>query len=1036
MNIIDKIYERNLEFVKGFEVHTGVKESVADIYPDKAHFIYELLQNAEDTQATETSIELYQEKLVFTHNGRPFDEKDIDGICTIGASNKKNDETTIGKFGVGFKSVFLYTNSPKIWSEKYKFKIENLILPSKLDENSKHHGTKFEFPFNNEDKPPKIAFSEIKDSLDELSQITLLFLKKIKILKIKITFDSKIHTYEISKKQLQGNLVKVSYLNNIKKNNEFYYLVFSKQSEQITQKINIAFQLILRSENKKINLDVGYAKQFSIISADPGLVSVSFPLAKETSKLKFFINAPFITDRARSSLKNHETNDKLFIELQDLFLETIQKLNVMNFLNREFYEILPISRDELTENYEQLRVFIIKILRENKFLKTASNKLECSQNLLKGPKELRELLSDDDLKFILTNQSDKFWAMPVNASSRINILYNDLNLDNFDGHNLLDFLEMNAEIYDDDLNSLEKWTPQTLKNDFMEWINKKNITWHQKFYSYLFSLEEYEQKKIDEYNISNWLIFRLSEENYSTKDNLYFPEEIGSQFLNTIDYKLLDEGINKKLKAEVKSFFNHVGVKKFDEKEKIKLILKERYHYKNFNPKIEDMILFLEYYKQNPNEIEILNEKIFLNSDNKYTYAYQIYVNREEDKGFEEFINLKNKTKKYDFQHFKKLSENYLDIKIDQQLLENFTVALGAQKEIQIYYGALKKNNPEYNSLISDLYKTKEVLQTRISKDFYIEDLEKVLKNTISKDLSVLIWNTINSKYKNNIFRALYKPNNKFSTRSAPSFLMTLLRDNNWLYSNKDKYLSPSDLSKETINSIYSFDESWESLKYLEFGKNEQKNLETEERLKNTIKEIGINENFVDVFKKIQETFSIDELSTLIEKEQEKRESSTISEDEVKNSSFRSRRTKEMADEAPERFFEIRKRSVPSGASSETKNLATRYLIQEYTSEGVLCCQICNKQVPFKLNNGNFYFEKVRFLDNLRRDHQHNFIALCANHSAMFQYTLNENENLVDKIKNIETNFIEIEIGQKLHKIYFTQKHILDLKAIILSEKK
>ena len=110
MNIIDKIYERNFEFVRGFEVHTGVKESVADIYPDKAHFIYELLQNAEDTGATETTIELYHDKLVFIHNGRSFNETDIEGICTIGASSKRDDETTIGKFGVGCKSVFLYTN--------------------------------------------------------------------------------------------------------------------------------------------------------------------------------------------------------------------------------------------------------------------------------------------------------------------------------------------------------------------------------------------------------------------------------------------------------------------------------------------------------------------------------------------------------------------------------------------------------------------------------------------------------------------------------------------------------------------------------------------------------------------------------------------------------------------------------------------------------------------------------------------------------------------------------------------------------------
>ena len=68
---------------------------------------------------------------------------------------------------------------------------------------------------------------------------------------------------------------------------------------------------------------------------------------------------------------------------------------------------------------------------------------------------------------------------------------------------------------------------------------------------------------------------------------------ITDKFYQTSPYNLEEA---KKLKVEEKSCFNHVGIKKFDEKEKIKLIIKERYHYKNFNPKIEDMFLFLDYF--------------------------------------------------------------------------------------------------------------------------------------------------------------------------------------------------------------------------------------------------------------------------------------------------------------------------------------------------------------------------------------------------------------------------------------------------------
>ena len=48
----------------------GLKKLLTELYPDKAHFIYELLQNAEDKNASEVSFELYEDKLIFSHNGK------------------------------------------------------------------------------------------------------------------------------------------------------------------------------------------------------------------------------------------------------------------------------------------------------------------------------------------------------------------------------------------------------------------------------------------------------------------------------------------------------------------------------------------------------------------------------------------------------------------------------------------------------------------------------------------------------------------------------------------------------------------------------------------------------------------------------------------------------------------------------------------------------------------------------------------------------------------------------------------------------
>lgn len=47
----------------------GVKNSIVEKYSDQAHFIYELLQNADDAGATSARFILEKGRLIFAHNG-------------------------------------------------------------------------------------------------------------------------------------------------------------------------------------------------------------------------------------------------------------------------------------------------------------------------------------------------------------------------------------------------------------------------------------------------------------------------------------------------------------------------------------------------------------------------------------------------------------------------------------------------------------------------------------------------------------------------------------------------------------------------------------------------------------------------------------------------------------------------------------------------------------------------------------------------------------------------------------------------------
>ncbi|KAK3611579.1 hypothetical protein CHS0354_018094 [Potamilus streckersoni] len=103
-------------------------------YPDDGQIIKELLQNAEDAGASEVKI-LYDDRCINTQddnknryrkflrgpalgffNDATFTESDWKGIKMIYSSVKEQDPLKVGRFGLGFKSVFHITDHPVVLS--------------------------------------------------------------------------------------------------------------------------------------------------------------------------------------------------------------------------------------------------------------------------------------------------------------------------------------------------------------------------------------------------------------------------------------------------------------------------------------------------------------------------------------------------------------------------------------------------------------------------------------------------------------------------------------------------------------------------------------------------------------------------------------------------------------------------------------------------------------------------------------------------------------------------------------------------------
>ena len=102
-------------------------------YPGEKEILKELLQNADDAQATEIFFikdpRHHPDKRVFqdswkplqgpalcVYNNRPFTNADIEGICNLGKGSKGEDPNKTGQYGVGFNAVYHLTDVPSFRS--------------------------------------------------------------------------------------------------------------------------------------------------------------------------------------------------------------------------------------------------------------------------------------------------------------------------------------------------------------------------------------------------------------------------------------------------------------------------------------------------------------------------------------------------------------------------------------------------------------------------------------------------------------------------------------------------------------------------------------------------------------------------------------------------------------------------------------------------------------------------------------------------------------------------------------------------------
>lgn len=343
-------------------------ERIIQLYTDKSHFVYELLQNAEDAGASRIKFEQYSDRLIVLHDGRAFSVENLQGLCDIGKSDKVNNLNQIGEFGVGFKSVFGICERVRLYShpseadkrnglKRFAVEIIDFTHPVDIEDQEIEAGytTKFEFPysvghtFSGFTSLGKLN-TVLSERLQHLGITTLLFMKNLQAIDYEITLPN-VRTggsYTLDKQIINDHCALVSAAGETlnkkqtkkkrKKNDKsesVSYLVFSRPVEGIHlgRTIDIAFTVSIDEEGK-----------YTFSPTQHPYISVYFPTETE-SKLNFIVQGPFRTTPNRSSVPVYD-NDNMLLARQasSLMTDILRELRDKKQLDYSLLNILPVSR--------------------------------------------------------------------------------------------------------------------------------------------------------------------------------------------------------------------------------------------------------------------------------------------------------------------------------------------------------------------------------------------------------------------------------------------------------------------------------------------------------------------------------------------------------------------------------------------------------------------------------------------------------------------------------------------------------------------
>ena len=797
--LFNEVREHRLKAAETFNsrLFSGIFRATADIYPDPAH-----------------SVEFIMDKdvLYFKHNGKikfnitSDNKKPLGHINSITAYLSSKDDTSgnkIGKFGLGFKSVFVYSDAPEIYEDKFWFKIEQQIVPTLLEHDHpmrKEGETLFVFRLKNAKK----AYDEIHQKLSQLEE-SMLFLNHVK----SIIYINKVtrKNYKYVEKHERNTTV-----------DDINYCYVTLESQEKTRR------LILFKRNKnlfgeavksvKVAIAFYLSNNGNLKTKEESGISCFFPTS-DSFGLPFRCHAPFLLTSNRQNIKDDPFNKKLIDILADTAAEAVKILtsekndkkqplindNILDLIPTNLYgnSIYYYSYDKITTPRPFYNKFTSLLKNEKVFL-TWSNLYEGASNVyVAGNEDLRKLISNEQLSYLLDKNDCGF----LRLSGRINELEHI-------------YLEKEIGLKTFDVDMLAK----LIKADFME---KQELDWVFKFYQFLKTSARMSWNPVEgkvgymhshaKYPMRYAPIIKTQDGTWEqpyikdTEADDYSPTNERPNVFMPVEhvegkYNFVHKNIIKSANPIVLEFLNELGIKEPDGVSYFETEIQK--HYDQSQVDKGTLLKDFEYLystlekmtmKERKENIDKLKSKFcVLTINNTFTNINGLYNDTPELRQY--FQLEEGKIIDLDF-----YLENSLGLKKDE--LISFFSEFGLRDSPAILF----IDGNAYNNRGWDYrYRLLPANYTHINdiKDFVIEEFDEWLENDFTEDVSKALWHMLSDMPIKEFLSATiyyYYRTSKYTTKE--STLIYQLRNEEWITIDGIKYKASEIFREDLINAGY-----------------------------------------------------------------------------------------------------------------------------------------------------------------------------------------------------------------------------------------